>query len=612
MRKVKKYFFFLIALLASCIVNAQKFTATASKTKVTVGETFQVDFTVNASGKNFVPPSFNDFTVYSGPNQSTSMQIINGSISQSITLSYYLAAKKEGTFTIGAASITAGGNTLQSNTLSIEAVKGSAQQQTQTQQGGNQNQTSAQASTENLFSKTFVSKTKVYAGEQITITHKVYTRMNLKGFQDVKFPSYNGFWAQEVPRSAQYEVTQENVDGVNYSVVEIKKAFLFAQRSGKIEIEPIEIQCVVREKTGKRNDPFEQFFGHDPFFGGGFDAYKDVLYTVKSNAVTIDVMPLPEANKPADFPGAVGNFSMNATLDKDKVKANEGINLKITISGKGNLKLIDAPKMNFPDEFETYDPKTNENISVTQNGVNGNKTFEYLIIPRHEGIYKIQPNSFTYFDAEKKNYIALPAKEFTITVEKGAGGSANNTPMISSVAKEDVKMIGSDIRYIKTGNINLIKKEEFFFGSPGFIAGFTVPPLLFLAFLFLRREHIRRNSDAVLVRKRRASGIAKKQLALAEKSMKNNDKENFFVNVLSALYNYVGNKMNISTSEQSKEKVIEVLKKKNISEETINELVKLMDECEFARYAPGLQSGNLQEVYNRAENSINKIEDSIS
>ena len=619
MKKVILFYFLMIVLFSLpfgkgwgwASVHAQKLTASVSKNKVTAGEVFQLDFSVNASGKNFVPPSFNDFTIYSGPNQSTSMQIINGNMSQSITLSYYLAAKKEGTFSISSASIQVGNSTIQSNTLSIEVTKGGSTQQGQPSQaqGGTQNQTSGQASTENLFAKTSVSKSKVFAGEQIMITHKVYTRMNLKGFQDVKFPSYNGFWAQEVPRTAQYEVKQENVDGVTYSVVEIKKAFLFPQRSGKIEIEPMEIQCVVREKSGKRNDPFEQFFGHDPFFQ--MDSYKDALYPVKSNAVSVEVMPLPVTGKSADFSGAVGNFSINVSIDKDKVKANEGVNLKIIISGKGNLKLIDAPKLQFPDEFESYDPKTNENISVNENGVSGSKTFEYLLIPRHEGIYKISPLSFHYFDTDKKSYISLPSKEFTITVEKGEAGSANNNPVISSVAKEDVKMVGSDIRYIKTGSINLTKKEEYFFSSLGFIAGFTVPPLLFLAFLFLRREHIRRNSDIVLVKKRRASGIAKKQLALAERYLKNNEKENFFINVIAALYNFIGNKMNIPTSEHSKEKVVTELKEKNVSVELINELVKLMDECEFARYAPGLQSGNLQEVYNRAENIIYKIEDAI-
>jgi hypothetical protein len=610
MKIFKTHILLFVLMMGACVLKAQKFTAAVSKNRVAVGEVFQLDFTINASGRGFTPPSLSDFSVYSGPNQSNSMQIVNGSMSQSITLSYYLAAKREGTFTIGPASISAGGTALQSNPINIEVVKGGAgQQQGQTQaQNGPQSTGPAAATSENLFAKTTVNKSKVYMGEQIIVTQKVYTRMNLKGFQDIKFPSFSGFWAQEVPRTTQYEIATENVNGIQYQVVEIKKTFLFPQRSGKIEIEPLEVQCVVREKSGKRNDPFSQIFGNDPFFS--MDSYKDVVYTAKSSPLVIDVTPLPEANRPADFPGAVGNFSMNATIDKDKVKANEGINFKITISGKGNLKLIDPPKINFPDEFESYDPKTNENIATTDNGVSGSKTFEYLLIPRHEGIYKIQPWNFNYFDPDKKNYVALPSKDFTVTVEKGEGNSAAS-PVISSVVKDDVKMISNDIRYIKTGNIKLTEKGSYFFGSPGFIAGFAASPLLFLAFIFLRREHIRRNSDLTLVRKRTANRMAQKQLMQAEKSMKVNDKENFFVNVLSALYNYAGNKMNIPVAELSKEKVVEMLKEKNVPEGIVNDFVKLMDECEFARYAPGSQSGNLQDVYDRAANSITKIEDAL-
>ena len=535
------------------------------------------------------------------------MQVVNGSMSQSLTLSYYLSAKKEGTFTIGAASIMAGGNTLQSNPIVIEVGKGNTGQPGQAQ-NPSAKPNGQQSNSQNLFVRTSVSKSKVFAGEQFYIIHKVYTRLNLKGFQDVKFPSYNGFWSQEVPRTAQYEVTQENIDGITYSVVEIRKAFLFAQRSGKIEIEPVDIQCIVREKTGKRNDPFEQFFGNDPFFGTSF---KDVVYDIKSNSVAIDAMPLPEAGKPADFPGAVGNFSVNTIIDKEQVKTNDGINMKITISGKGNLKLIDAPKINFPDEFESYDPKTSENISVTANGVTGSKTFEYLLIPRHEGIYKIKPADFGYFDADKKKYISLPSKEFNITVEKGEGSSSSSL-LTPNTVKEDVKLLNNDIRYIKTGKIEFKKKEDYFFGSPLFIAGYAVSPLLFLAFLLLRREHIKRNSNLVLVKKRTANKMARRQLAQAEKSMKENNKEAFFVNVLSALYNYAGNKMNIPVADLSKEKIMEAFQQKNVSQSSIEEYIKLMDECEFARYAPGMQSGNLYDVYNMAENSITKIEDEIS
>ena len=592
---MRKFLIISLLLFSGQFLSAQKFTASASKTKVSAGEAFQVDFSlVNTSGKNFSPPSFSDFTVYSGPNQYSSSQFSStGGMTQTITISYILIPKKEGTFTIEPASVSINGSIVQSNSLAIEVSKTNTQSVTQ-------------GESDNLFARTSVSKTKVYTGEQVVITHKVYARLNLRGFQDMKLPSYNGFWVQDAQRAAQqYEITQENVDGVTYSVVEIKKAFLFPQHSGKIEIQPMEIECVVREKTkGRSNDPFEQFFSSDPFFGN----YKDKVITVKSNSVTFDVQPLPEAGKPADFPGAVGNFSMSASIDKDKVKQNEGVNLKITISGKGNLKLIDSPKLNFPDEFETYDPKSNENITVGDGGVSGTKTFEYLLIPRHEGTFTIPSWNFNYFDADKKTYIALPSKTFSITVEKGEGSAANNTPLISQGTQGEVKILANDIRYIKTGKINFAEKDRYFFGSPLFIGGFAVSPLLFLAFIFLRREHIRRNSDLILVKKRKAGGIAKKFLALAEKSMKNDDKENFFANILAALYNYIEHKMNLPAAEHSKEKVIEVLQSKNVSEEMIAELVKLMDECEFARYAPGRQAGNLQEVYDRAANSINKID----
>ncbi|MFH1004110.1 MAG: BatD family protein [Bacteroidota bacterium] len=605
---MKKYFSILILFLTAYFLHAQKFTATVNRNKIAVGEVFQLDFNINANAKNFTPPSFNNFTIYSGPNQSSSMQIINGSISQSFSFSYYLAAKKEGTFTIGPASVIVGNNKLESNSISIEVGKGGNNQTAPGTQNSGKTQSQSSQSNNNLFARTSVSKTKVFLGEQIIVTHKVYTRLTLKGFQNVKFPSYNGFWSQELARPAQYQITTENIDGTPYNVVEIKKTFLFAQRTGMLEIEPMEIECIVREKSGKRNDIFQQFFGNDPFFG--FDAYRDAVYSIKSNAIIIDVKSLPETGKPTEFTGAVGNFSMSATLDKTKVKANEGVNLKITISGKGNLKLIDSPKIKFPDGIESYDPKTNENISVSASGVSGSKTFEYLLIPRTEGTYKIESYNFNYFDSDKKSYLSLISPEFIITAEKG--NAPVQAPVISTVAKEDVKLISNDIRYIKTGNFVLSRMGEYFFGSPLFYAGFFAPPLFFFAFLLFRRQYIKQNSNIVLVKKRKAKHIAKKNLAHAEKFIKSNDKENFYVNILSALYNYVSNKMNIPIADLSKEKVTQLLVEKKTTDETISQLINLLDECEFAQYSPELNTGNLQNVYNRAENIIMKVEDEIT
>lgn len=611
---MKRIIHIVLILLVGCSLYAQKFTASVNKNNVSVGEVFQLDLIVNTNAREFTPPAFNDFTVYSGPNQSSSVQIINGSMSQSITLSYFLAATKEGTLTIGPASIIAGNTTLQSNPITIQVGKGSSSaQQPQAQNQSTQGNTKSgtQRSNDNLFVRTSVSKSKVFTNEQIKITHKVYTRLNLKGFQDIKFPSYNGFWVQDIAtNNSQYQITNEVVDGIQYNVIEIKKAYLFPQRSGKIEIEPIEVQCVVREKTGKHNDPFEQFFGSNPFFG--MDNYKDVIYNIKSNPVSIDVTPLPEANKPTDFSGAVGTFNINASIDQDNVKTNEGINLKVTITGKGNIKLIDVPKMSFPDGIENYDPKTSESITTTDNGVSGSKTFEYLLIPRREGIYQIQPGDFHYFDPEKKVYVVLPSKEFTVKVEKGTGNAANNTAMMSGVTKEDVKMVGNDIRFIKTNTAPLMQEKKYFFGSPLFVIGFFVPPILFFAFLFFRSEHIKRNSDLVFVKRKGANRIAKKHLSQAEKSMASNNKEIFFENILSALYEYAGNKLNIPTATLTKENVVQELKAKNVPGGITSDFTKLIGECEFARYAPGLQSGDLQEVYNRVEKIITQIEDVIS
>src|ERR1019366_3547356 len=367
---MKKILYILILIVPlGNIALAQKFTVQASKTKVTVGEQFQISFSLNNNGNNFQAPALTNFDVYSGPNQSTSMSFVNGTMSQSVSLSYIIAAKKEGKFTIGPASVNVNGTTVQSTSINIEVVKGAPNQQ---QQGNNQSAQNPSAPTENvsdnLFVKTTVDKTKAYQGEQITIIQKVYTRYQLRGFQDIKFPDYTGFWTQDVPSNQQIQLTNENIDGVVYQVGELKRTYLFAQRSGKIEIEPMKIECAVRKQSNKKpRDIFEQFFG------GG---YEDVVISVKSKPVTIDIIPLPEAKKPSEFSGAVGNFSFKAQISKDKIKANDAINLTITLSGNGNIKLVEPAKINFPEDFETYDPKIKENITVGTNGVSGSKSFD--------------------------------------------------------------------------------------------------------------------------------------------------------------------------------------------------------------------------------------------
>lgn len=594
----------LIALVNSSL--AQKLTAQASKTKVAVGETFQISFSINSNGSSFKAPSLTDFDVYSGPNQSTSMSFINGSMSQSITFSYVIAAKKEGKYTIGAASMNAAGTTVQSNPLTIEVLKGNTIAQNQ----GNTNtpsQNSAPANSENigdnLFVKTSVSKTKAYLGEQITVTHKVYTRYQLRGFQDIKFPDYRGFWSQEAPGNQQIQVVNENIDGVNYQVGELKRTYVFAQRSGKLEIEPMDIECVVRKQSNKRpRDVFEQFFG------GG---YEDAVYAVKSKPVQIEILPLPETNKPTDFSGAVGNYSFKAQLSKDKIKANDAINLTITLTGKGNIKLVDPLKINFPEDFETYDAKIKENISANGGGVSGSKTFDYLIIPRHGGDYKIDQINFSYFDPEKKQYVTLPSPEFNIQVEKGKDEDATAN-VFNPRSKEDVKILGNDIRYIKTNNIELKPKNNYFFGSGLFYTGIATPFLAFIGFLFVRKKSIENNKDIVSVKSRKATKMAKKRLVLAEKHLKENNKEQFYIEIFKALYGYISDKLNIPVAELNKEHISEKLKNSNVTDATTTELIAILDSCEYARYAPSAVSGDLKNIYNTTVELITKIESEIN
>ena len=598
-----------ILICINTLINvslAQKLTAQASKTRVAVGESFQISFSLNSSGSNFKAPVLNDFNVYSGPNQSTSMSYVNGAMSQSITLSYVIAAKKEGKINIGAATVNVNGTIIQSNPFTVEVVKGAANAQSQ----GNNNQPAQNPSapttenlSENLFVKTVVSKTKAYLGEQITVTHKIYTRYQLRGFQDIKFPDYTGFWSQDVPNNPQIQVVNENIDGVNYQVGELKRTYLFAQRSGKLEIEPMKIECVVRKQSNRKpRDVFEQFFG------GG---YEDATYSVNSRPVAIEILPLPEANKPADFSGAVGNYSFKAQISKEKVKENDAINLTITLTGKGNIKLVNPLKINFPEDFETYDPKTKENITSGANGVSGNKTFDYLIIPRHEGDYKIDQIAFSYFDPEKKQYVTLPSPEFNIRVDKGNENDADAN-VFNPRSKEDIKVLGNDIRYIKTNNIELRQKNDYFFGSPLFYLGLVSPFIAFIGFLFFQRKNIEQNKDVVAVKSRKATKMAKKRLSLASQYLKSNNKEQFYMEIFKALYGYIGDKLNILAADLNKDHISDKLKAKSVKESTIQQLIATLDNCEYARYAPSAVSGDLDSIYNNTVELITKIEDEIN
>lgn len=609
---IKKLYIFFLFISSWAFAQNPTFYSQVSKTKVAVGEVFQVAFTLEGQGSNLTYPNFKDFDIYSGPNQSQSMSMVNGNFSQSTTISLFIAAKKEGKFTIGPATVMAGGQKLETKPIIIEAVKAPQQQQQQSgnlnQQGKAQaqqnapqekNQYASEISGEDLFVRTFLSKTKSYLGEQLTLTQKVYSRVDLRGFQNVKFPQYNGFWSQAEESNKQVNLQQENVNGVMYYVAEYHKMYLFPQQAGKLTVEPIELECIVRRQTKRQpRNIFEQFFGT-----GG---YEDVVVKVKSKSVNVEVTELPKENKPDNFSGAVGNFSYKAEISKDKVNANDAFNLKITINGKGNIKLVDPLKLNLPENFEVYDPKLNENIK-TNGGVSGSKTYDYLIIPRQEGEFVLSNLNFSYFDPDKKQYVTLPTPDIKLTVLPGDASSAQ----IITPTKRGVKESENDIRYIKTGDLGLTKNESEFFSSIIHYLLLIIPTILFIGGLIFLKQRQKANSDLFAVKERKAAKIAKKQLITAEKHMQSNQKDLFFTEVLNAIHKYLGNKFGLATADLSKEKISEMLLSRQVTKGTTKQIIETIDTCEYAKYAPSAVTGDLQKVYHDTVELISQIEEQI-
>ncbi|MGZ3864366.1 MAG: BatD family protein [Bacteroidia bacterium] len=590
---------------------AQKLTAQVSKNKVYVGEVFQISFTANGNMGGFKQPNMPDFDIYSGPNQSTSVQIMNGNMTQTISYSFMIAARKDGKYTIAPASATVNNVKVESNPVTIEVMKGNPpQQQRQQQQNdpfaqffGNdpnqqqQQQAPPEVTGEDIFVRTYVNKKQCYLGEQITVTQKVYSRLNLRGFQNFKAPTYDGFWSKDEERKGQIQLNVENVDGVNYYVAEFMKTYLFPQRTGKLTISPIEIDCIVRQQTRKQQSVFDQFFG------GG---YQDVVAKIKSRQIVVDVMPLPEKGKPEDFSGAVGKFTFKAEMNHKTVKANEGINLKVTVNGTGNINLAETPKINFPEGFESYEPKVSESIS-TQGGISGSKTYDYLVIPRKAGEYVIKDLNFSYFDLEKKQYVQIPSPEFKITVTPGEAGSEGSAQVYNP--KNEIGVQENDIRYIKSGDLKLKAVDEEFFGSWKHYSLLMLSLALFGGGLAARNYLIMSNSNLIAVRQRKAARLAKKQLAAAEKLKDQNKQDEFYNEVLSALNLYVSHKMNIPVADLSKENITATLAGKNVKQETINKLITTLNDCEYARYAPSAAEKDLNLVYNNTVELITNIED---
>ncbi len=577
-----------------------KFTASAEKA-VEVGENFRVEYTVNADASGFRAPSFSGFDVLSGPNMSTgsSISIVNGNMTQSVTTgySYILRARKEGKYTLPAAQVTVSGKTYTSNAVGIEVVKGNApssDENNNTDANGN----SSKLSSDDLFVDVSLSKTTVYQGEHVIATIKIYTKVGLVQFEDMKFPSYTGFWTQDIQSPTQINLQRENVNGKIYEVGLLKQSILFPQKTGKLTIDPYQVQLVVQEKAGRVRN----------FFGQLVDQYRNVSKSLKSSSKTITVLPLP-GNQPDNFSGVVGrDMKLSATVDKNKLKTDEGISLTIKLSGNGNLNLINDLNLKFPPAFEPYKPKIKENINQTTGGSSGSKTFDYFLLAREAGKFKIPPVSFSYFDTESGTYKTLSSEEFNIEVEKGSG---NSEIVTNEGAQNDVVALKNDIRYIKKGPGNLHKTGEIFAASNLFYSFYLLGLLIFALIVILKRKSIRENANAAKMRNKQAGKISKKRLQKANQYLQTKDKTAFYKELLSAVWGYLGDKLGLGAEQMTKDKIREVLTEKNIDSDSISKLTNLLDTAEYAQYGPVGEEGSPEKLYSEAGQMITDLENRI-
>ncbi|WP_158800006.1 BatD family protein [Pedobacter sp. L105] len=601
--KTKYYILAVLLFCANCLFAQDiKFVASVSKNEVGTGEQFELTFSVNGNGDHFSPPNLSRFVVLSGPNQSTSMTSINGNTTVSNSISYVLMAAKEGDYIIGPAFVIVNGSRLATNGIRLKVVKGQPVQQQNNQGQSTQDNSVMEGNTadisKSLFLRAATNKTTVYQGEQLSLNYRLYTRVGIVDSRVDKLPDLNGFYNEDVktPQQQRVQWRTETYKGSKYNVADVKQTILFAEHSGNIKIDPFEMTFIARLAAPSR-DIMDQFFGD----------YKDVKYQAKSIPLVIHVKPLPEAGKPAGFAGAVGHFTIETTVDKTELKANESLNYQIKISGSGNIKLLKALTVNFPPDFEKYDPKVTDTVTENENGVTGSRIYNYLLIPRHQGNYTIDPVQFSYFNPVTQKYVSVSSKSFQVKVNKGL--AEKNVTSLAADNQRDVKLLAKDIRYIKTGRADLSTAGDPFYGSVWYVLLLAAGPLLCVAAFVYRNWNRKNNSDVVKVKNRRAGKEAAKHLANAEKQLASKNTKEFYDAIFKGMYGYLSDKLNLSAADLNKETIASNLKLRAVNDQLISKLLDTLDLCEMGRYAPVTLSE--QEVFEKAKSIINEIENEI-
>lgn len=605
MKRIILTLLLFISVIGNVLADDVTFVASAPKS-VVLGQRFRLTYTVNTTdAKEPVIADMPDFDILSGPNISTqqSYSSVNGKTtsSVSVTFTYILLPKSEGDFTIQPAKINAEGKEITSNSLSIKVLPedktSSAAQNSDRRQGGN---TSANISNDDLFMRATLSKTKVYEQEAVLLTYKVYSAVNLTNLS-FPTPELKGFNIQEVelPQEKQFEL--EHYNGRNYNTIVWRQFVLFPQQSGKLEIPSLDFEAVVAVQNRRSVDPFEMMFS-------GFSGYVEVKKVLKTKPLSLEVEKLP-FGKPADYSGGVGEFTIGSTINNTKLKTNSEFTLKVIVKGTGNMRLLGNPQFELPTEFESYDPVIENNFRLTANGFKGEKVYEYLITPKASGTYTIPSAHLSFFNTSTGSYETLKTQEYTVKVEKGSEAAVtliDNT----QINKEKGKVLASDIRHIKYGDEGKAEKS-IFFGSLRYMLSYAISLLLVLLFLVIYRKKVAENANTSLVRTKKANKVATRRLKVAKTLMKENKVNEFYDEILKAMWGYTSDKLSIPMSQLSKENIASTLLSRGVSDGLVTEFQEILSEGEFARYAPGDKEAAMERLYTMSINVISKMENSI-
>lgn len=593
------------------------FKAQAPK-QVVVGRPFQLTFSVNQRSRDLRAPEFTDFDVLSGPYTSTSSStsFVNGHRTSSFeqTYTYMLMAQKAGSFTIAPASIKVDGETYQSNGVRITVLPEDEQPSNSSQggQAGAAGQAASRAnsnsgqgsnvSSENIFVRTVVSKTRVHEQEALLVTYKLYFA-NVDVAQltnNTKLPEFTGFLKQDLEQG-EIQTQLEHYNGRNYQTAVLYRTVLYPQHSGDITIDPAKFEAVLRVQTQQRpRSIFDDFFG----------TYTNVTKMLTAPGVTIHVAGLP-SGKPAGFSGAVGKFTLTPSISQTELQTNDAVTIKLDITGAGNMKLIKTPSIDWPEGFEPYDPKVTNNFTTSSSGVSGTKSIEYLAISRNAGDYTIPAVQFSYFDIDENTYKTLNTPEYTIHVKRGAGESAeagSQNAVISYTQKEDIKQLGTDIRYIDTKGVEGQKSKVESINYNHIWLFYVLPLIIAIILLIVLRKQIKENADITRVRYKRANKVAQKRLKAAAAALKANNKDTFYAAIEQAAWTYLSDRLSIPMADLNKENIASILTQKGVSNALIAEVKNVLSTAEFARYAPSTDH-TMEDLYKATTNLINNLED---